>query len=157
MTLVKSDVTPVGQEPGPSILEDVPEADPKVKVLETLYRLSSYDDHVEFPTQMKQLAFRSGAVISQSEWDKEFPAPTISSVSPATGPAAGGTAIVIKGTNFTPDTTVKVGGSNVTNLDVDNAGRINCKTPAGSAGAANVVVTVAGGATATKSGGFTYT
>jgi hypothetical protein len=157
MTLVKADGTAIGQEPGGTVLEDVAETDPKVKVKVTLYRLTPYDEHVEFPTEMRQLAFRAGQVIRQSEWDAEFVDPTITAITPATGPAAGGTAVVITGTGFTPDSTVTFDAVAATGVDVDNAGRINCTTPAGSAGTADVVVTIAGGATVTETAGFTYT
>ncbi|MFB4289733.1 IPT/TIG domain-containing protein [Nonomuraea sp. ATR24] len=42
-----------------------------------------------------------GTLIRQSEFDAMSPAAEISTVSPATGPVAGGTTITIKGRNFT--------------------------------------------------------
>ena len=82
-------------------------------------------------------------------------APTIASVSPSSGPAAGGTAITITGTNLTGATSVTVGGVAATSVNVASATSITALTPAGTAGAQAIVVTTVGGA-ATLSEGFTY-
>ena len=80
--------------------------------------------------------------------------PTISSVSPPSGPLTAGTAITITGTNLTGAISVKVGGVAATNINI-TATSITAKTPAGTDGAKDVVVTTFGGM-ATKSGAFTY-
>ena len=80
--------------------------------------------------------------------------PTISSVSPPSGPLTAGTAITITGTNLTGAISVKVGGVAATNISI-TATSITAKTPAGTDGAKDVVVTTFGGM-ATKSGAFTY-
>ena len=82
-------------------------------------------------------------------------APTITSVSPTSGPALGGTAITITGTNLTGATSVTVGGVAATNVVIVSATSITTKTPAGTAGAKDVSVTTAGG-TVTLTGAFTY-
>ena len=83
-------------------------------------------------------------------------APTISSISPNSGPTAGGTAVTITGTNFAAGATVTIGGAAATVSSVA-ATSIAATTPPGTAGAANVVVTNPnGGGTATLTGGFTY-
>jgi hypothetical protein len=82
------------------------------------------------------------------------PLPAIASVSPATGPASGGTAFTINGSNLNGATSVKVGGVAATAL-VISATSISGKTPIGAAGARDVSVTTAGG-TATKAGAFVY-
>lgn len=155
MALLKSDGTLLDLAPGGTVLEPQTEADPKVKVLVNVYRDTPYDG-AEFPTQMRQLAFRAGQIIRQSTWDAEYEAPTIDTVTPATGPAAGGTVITILGSRFTTGTTVTVGGANATAVDVDTATKLKCTTPAGTAGARNVVVTTKAGV-ATETGGFVYT
>ena len=82
------------------------------------------------------------------------PAPTISSVVPNSGPAAGGTSVVITGTNFTGATAFTFGGTAATcTVDLDT--QITCTSPSHAAGAVDVVVTTLGG-TATSVGGFTY-
>lgn len=80
-------------------------------------------------------------------------APTITAVSPAAGPSAGGTSIVVTGTNLA-GATLTVGGTAATSV-VAGANSITARTPAGIAGAKTVVVTTAGGL-ASKSGAFTY-
>jgi PKD repeat protein len=80
--------------------------------------------------------------------------PTITNIAPNSGPIAGGTPIVITGTNFAAGATVTIGGAAATGITVTGTTQINCTTPAGTAGAQNVVVTV-GTKTATST--FTYT
>ena len=83
-------------------------------------------------------------------------APTVSSVSPNSGPVAGGTAVTITGTNFASGATVKFGATAATNLVVVNSTTITATTPAGSAGAVTVTVTV-NGQSGSLTNGFTYT
>jgi len=83
------------------------------------------------------------------------PAPTISSISPATGETTGGTSTTISGHNFTGATVVTFGGTTAT-FTVVNDTTITATTPARSAGAATIAITTAGG-TATLTNGFTYT
>jgi hypothetical protein len=79
--------------------------------------------------------------------------PTVSTVTPSSGPASGNTSIRITGTNLS-GATVTVGGAAATSV-VASATSITARTPAGTVGAQDVVVTTVGGS-ATKSGGFTY-
>jgi hypothetical protein len=83
--------------------------------------------------------------------------PSITSVTPADGPVAGGTAVTIAGANFTttPDTTVTIGGTSATSVIVVDANTITCDTPAHAAGAVDVVVTNSNGSD-TLVNGFTY-
>jgi IPT/TIG domain/Bacterial Ig domain len=83
-------------------------------------------------------------------------APTVSDVSPNTGPTAGGTAVTITGTNFVTGATVTFGGTPATNVQVLLGTQITATTPAGSAGAATVTVTNPGGQNGSLSSGFTY-
>lgn len=96
-----------------------------------------------------------------------IPTPSITSISPATGNPAGGTALTIVGTGFTVNdasitSAVTIGGKACTNVSISSntpgTGKdtVYCKTPAGTAGAVNVSVSTWGGTTA-KAGGFTYT
>lgn len=82
--------------------------------------------------------------------------PTISSISPNTGPDSGGTSIVITGSNFNGITGVTIGANAATNIVVASSTSILAQTPAGTAGAKNVVVTTAT-SSGTKENGFTYT
>ena len=82
-------------------------------------------------------------------------APTVTSVSPNNGPPAGGTAVTITGTNFAAGATVTFGGTAATNVVVVNSTTITATTPAGSAGAVTVTVTV-NGQSGSLTSGFTY-
>jgi hypothetical protein len=83
------------------------------------------------------------------------PAPTVTSVSPSSGTTAGGTAVTITGTNFATGATVTFGGTAATGVTVVNSTTITATTPAGSAGAVTVTVTV-NGQTGSLTSGFTY-
>jgi hypothetical protein len=85
--------------------------------------------------------------------------PGITNISPASGPTAGGTAITINGAEFWfggPLSGVKVGGINATSVVRISKSRITAVTPAGTAGARDIVITNWDGQTATLTGGFTY-
>ena len=67
--------------------------------------------------------------------------PAVTTVSPNSGPSAGGTAVTLTGTDFTTGATVTIGGVAATNVIVVSATSITLTTPAHSAGAVTVVVT----------------
>jgi hypothetical protein len=83
-------------------------------------------------------------------------APTVSVVSPAMGPTAGGTGIAIYGTNFVAGATVKLGTTFATGVIVQSSTTITATTPSHSAGAVNVVVTNPDTQMGTLTNGFTY-
>ncbi|MEU5978436.1 IPT/TIG domain-containing protein [Streptomyces sp. NPDC047315] len=83
------------------------------------------------------------------------PAPTITTVTPSTGPAAGGTAVTIAGTNLLGVTAVNFGSTPGTGLTLMTDTGLSVITPAGTTGAKDVVLVSAGG-NVTKTGGFTY-
>lgn len=90
------------------------------------------------------------------EADTEVPTFAASTpITPATGPAAGGTVVTIKGTDFLGATSVTFAGTNGTNLTVVSDTTIRVTTPPGTAGVAPVVVTTGDGA-GTLASGFTY-
>ena len=74
--------------------------------------------------------------------------PIVTSVSPASGPLAGGTLITITGTAFTGATVVSVGDNLATSFSVVDSTRITATAPAGSIGTASVLVTTPGGTSA---------
>jgi len=84
--------------------------------------------------------------------------PTVTAINPPNGTTAGGTPVTITGTNFlTGLTSVTIGGALCSGVAVGSTTSLTCTTPAGTAGAQNVVVTVTGAAsTGTLTGGFTY-
>lgn len=81
---------------------------------------------------------------------------TVTSIVPDEGDVAGGTAITITGTNLLGVSSVAVGGSPATSLDVASHTTVTCNTPSGQEGAKDVVVTGTRNVV-TVTGGFTYT
>jgi len=81
--------------------------------------------------------------------------PAISSINPTSGSPAGGTSVTLNGSNFTGAMGVAFDGNPGTSVTVVNDSQIIVVTPAGAAGAVNVVVTTSNGI-ATAVGGFTY-
>jgi hypothetical protein len=96
-----------------------------------------------------------GTATRSNAFTHVYIAPTIASVSPDTGPDTGGTSITITGTNLLGASAVRIGGTLATALAVVNGTTLTCVTPAGTAGARDVQVTVPGGSV-TSTGGFTY-
>ncbi|BCS31826.2 hypothetical protein TBR22_A10280 [Luteitalea sp. TBR-22] len=81
--------------------------------------------------------------------------PTVSGLTPSSGPTAGGTTVTITGSNFTADTQVRFSGVIAQSVTVSSATTLTAVTPGGAAGAADVRVTTPGG-DITLPGGFTY-
>lgn len=81
--------------------------------------------------------------------------PDITSASPSSGLATGGTELTISGTGLTGASSVTVGGAAATVVS-NSATELVVTTPAGTVGSADVVVTTANGSD-TLAGGFSYT
>ena len=73
------------------------------------------------------------------------PPPTITSVSPASGPAAGGQTVTITGTDFVGVTAVAFGATPGVNITVISATELTVVTPAHAAGTAPIRVTTRSG------------
>ena len=101
-----------------------------------------------------RLKFPAGTQFTQEQHAALYKTATVDTVAPATGSAAGGTAITVTGTNFTIGSTVTVGGTACTSVVVATPTKITCVTPAKTAGAYAVAVTTDTGA-ASKSNAFT--
>ncbi|MGW4371775.1 IPT/TIG domain-containing protein [Nocardia takedensis] len=71
--------------------------------------------------------------------------PTLTSLSPASGPAGGGTSVVLTGTGFGGPTTVRF-GSTATTFTLDSPTQITAIAPGGTVGTVQVTVTDATGA-----------
>lgn len=81
--------------------------------------------------------------------------PTLTSISPSAGPAAGGTGVTLTGANLIGATAVTFGGVAATSFAVTGATAITAVTSPHAAGAVDVVVTTPGGA-AVLPAGFRY-
>jgi len=82
--------------------------------------------------------------------------PTITLITPNDGPDTGGTAVTIDGTEFLTAPTVTFDGVPATSIVFVGVTQITCVSPAGTAGAIDVVVTNTDTGTVTSAGGYTY-
>ncbi|MGB4978155.1 MAG: S8 family serine peptidase [Anaerolineae bacterium] len=82
--------------------------------------------------------------------------PTVTSVTPNRGPATGGTAVTIAGSNFKPGATVTFGGAACGSVTVASSSQITCNTPAHYPTAVDVTVTNPGAQSGTLLNGFTF-
>jgi len=102
-----------------------------------------------------QTAVWHSGIVSQLNLTVTVAAPTLDSISPSTGPTAGGTSVTITGTNFISGATVTIGGSQCIGITIVSTTSITAVTPPGTTGAKNIVVTTPRGS-ATLTGAFTY-
>jgi hypothetical protein len=155
MGLVNSGGTAIAKASFPASTVSVPARDVKKQLTADVYeRYRLPGESSELGTG-KRLKFRNGQIVTQGQIDDAYATATISSVTPATGAAAGGTAIVIRGTNLDGASGVTVGGVAATAFSVVSPTEIHCTTGAHATGAVNVAVADdSGGVTAT--GAFTY-
>jgi hypothetical protein len=83
-------------------------------------------------------------------------APTVTGVSPTSGPTTGGTSVTISGSNLSAATLVRF-GSTAGTITSNTATQVVATSPAGSAATVDITVTTAGGTSATSSADrFTY-
>jgi hypothetical protein len=83
--------------------------------------------------------------------------PTVTGISPTSGPTSGSTTVTITGTNLTGASSVLFGSNAATGVTVNSATQITATSPAGSAGTIHITVTTPGGTSATSSSDqFTY-
>lgn len=81
-------------------------------------------------------------------------APVVTSISPTSGPAAGGTSISISGSGLTGATGVTVGGVDATGVTVTNDTTVTAVTPPGTGSAPVVIITPAGKSDGSQSFSF---
>jgi hypothetical protein len=84
------------------------------------------------------------------------PPPSVTSVTPNSGPASGGTAVTITGTNFTSGATVTFGGTAATGVTVASSTSITAKAPSHAAGSVKVVVTNSDSQSGSLNNGYSY-
>jgi hypothetical protein len=96
------------------------------------------------------------ASILGAAWVFSGSPPTVASISPTSGPAAGGTLVKISGLNLTGATTVKFGVVDATLVKGISETEVSAVAPAGT-GTVNVIVTTPTGTSAPAAAQFTYT
>ena len=102
-------------------------------------------------------AMQSGPSAEVSYTPTAPPAPpTLSSVSPASGPTTGGTVITLNGANFVSGASVFVGGAPATSVTFLSATQLRATTPTGTAGLRTVQVTNPDAQSVTLNNAFTY-
>lgn len=103
----------------------------------------------------KRLKYKTGQVVPKAEFDRYFAgnAAVVDSITPATGSAAGGTAVTITGSGFSDATAAQIGGTACTSFVVVSDTKITAVTPAKTAGTYSVGV-VDGSGTSTKANAF---
>jgi hypothetical protein len=127
-------------------------------VNEDVYQTYNYDpyrDNFKNFDGERRLLYKAGQVVRKSVIDDLYPTATFASISPATGAAAGGTPVTIKGTHLDGTTGVTIGGNAITSFKVVNDTTITGTTAAHSAGAVNVVV-ADDAASVTATNAFTF-
>lgn len=80
----------------------------------------------------------------------------VNSVSPISGPAAGGTTVTISGSDFQTGISVTFGGLPATSVNLTNSSTVVAVTPAHSSGSVTVTVTNSSGTSATLPSGFAF-
>lgn len=131
-------------------------ADTPKALTEDLYTTRSYGRTDPMPEgSVKTLFAKAGAVFTQRELDNLFDPASITSISPATGPQAGGTVVTISGDNLDGVTGITFGGTAGTNLVVVSAKSVKVTTPAKAAGAVTVAVTDDSGPVS-QANGYTF-
>src|SRR5258706_14313247 len=83
-------------------------------------------------------------------------APTISGISPNSGPTAGGTAVTISGSNFRSGTGVQFGSLSARGVQIASSAQIQAVTPAKCSGVVSITVKNSDGQTATAPNAFTF-
>ena len=98
----------------------------------------------------------AGNTTLYAQWTA-LPAPTVTGISPASGPTSGAIPVTITGTGFTGASAVKFGMLNAASFTVNSATQITATAPAGTAGTVDITVTTAGGTSASgASDHFSY-
>lgn len=105
-----------------------------------------------FPVRVKTKAGKS-KLSRKARFTYVGAAPVVSTLTPSSGPAAGGTTVEIKGANLTGATAVSFGGTAASSFTVESATLVKAVSPAHAAGAVSVTVTTPSG----TSPGVTYT
>jgi IPT/TIG domain len=153
MSITDADGATLSETAMNALTEDPPAAAVTRRVTADVYQRFSFDN-AGFE-QGTRLLFHAGQIVAQTAIDALFVDATVTAVTPNEGAAAGGTDVVITGTNLGGVLGVTFGGQAATLVRALSETRVSCRTPAHAEGTVNVVVTDDSGAK-TLTNGFTY-
>jgi IPT/TIG domain-containing protein len=133
---------------------------PVVKFTEDIWETAAFSGGADFedgPNSKRSKLYIVGQEVPQAEIDAMYTASAaaFTSITPATGPAAGNTNVTIVGSGFSGTRGVTLGGVAATSFKVVSDTKITCKTGAHAAGAVAVVIQDASG-DVTAAGAYTY-
>lgn len=92
----------------------------------------------------------------ETEYEPEPTFPVVTGIWPDSGPVSGGTSVQVFGLRFQSGATVTIGGNPATNVVFVSSTELTCDTPAGTVGAADVVVENPDGQSATLAVGYAF-
>lgn len=128
---------------------------PKVYIADQDYYINKQADGQQAVEGAKFLVARAGTQINEADVNALFPTAAVTSITPATGTASGGTVVTIKGSNLAGASGVTFGGTAGTSFSQQADGSLKVTTPAKTAGAYDVVVADDGG-NVTVTNGYTF-
>ena len=142
-----------------NVTDPVVAPDPYLLVTEDLIERSEFAGGKDATTatadDQTSKAFLAGQVVRTSEIVAKLTAASVTSITPASGPVGGTTALTIKGKGLDGVTAVSIGGVAATSVVSVDPRTVTCVAPAHAAGAVNVVVTDDSGQV-TVTNGYTY-
>jgi len=116
----------------------------------------TYDSTFGYNGQPGEPSCTFFTVDSSGNFVAPISSPTISGISPSSGPTTGGTLVTITGTAFANGATVTIGGTACDSVTVVSSTSITCSTRNSAYGSANLVITNSDSGTVTANSAFTY-
>jgi hypothetical protein len=154
MRLFKTNGTRVTKSTVPTA--DVPASQKPLVLTEDLMVRQTYGANDPRPDgSILTLGFKAGTVLTQQQINNLFDPAKVTLVEPAQGPAAGGTTVTITGEFLDGVTSVTFDGAAGNTLNIVSERQLTVKTPAGSAGPADIALVDDSG-TVTKVAAYTY-
>jgi len=115
------------------------------------YLVATNADTQRYSQQLTQNTPCEWSATAASFVPQSLPVPSVTGISPATGPTTGGTSVTITGTNFNGATNVLFGTVPASSFTVNGNGSISATAPGEASGTVDVTVVTAGGTSASNS------
>ena len=103
-----------------------------------------------YDSATSQMVFFSGYTTTYVNQTWLIGAPSVTAISPESGPTSGGTSVTITGSGFTGVSGVNFGSTSTSGFVVNSSTSITVTAPAGNAGTVDVTVTTSGGTSPTS-------